>query len=56
MPHRAELVCLAGCDGAFPLTEPVYHCPRCGVSSRQANRPNELPTDYGRVVDAIAAS
>jgi len=28
-PH-AEFRCLLGCDGSFPLTQPIYRCPRCG--------------------------
>ena len=30
MTFRAELRCLAACEGvSFPLTEPVYRCPKC---------------------------
>ncbi len=30
MTFRAEFRCFAGCDGvSFPLTEPVYRCPKC---------------------------
>ena len=30
MPLHAEFRCLAGCDDVrFPLTEPVYRCPKC---------------------------
>ncbi len=30
MTFRAEFRCFAGCEGiAFPLTEPVYRCPKC---------------------------
>src|SRR5882724_8494831 len=28
-PH-AEFRCLLGCDVSFPLTQPIYRCPRCG--------------------------
>src|SRR5262245_2076627 len=30
MNYHAEFRCFAGCDGAFPLTQPIYRCPRCG--------------------------
>ncbi|HEX9296402.1 MAG TPA: threonine synthase [Polyangiaceae bacterium] len=30
MNYHAEFRCLLGCDGAFPLTQPIYRCPRCG--------------------------
>jgi threonine synthase len=31
MNYHAEFRCLAGCDDvAFPLTQPIYRCPRCG--------------------------
>jgi len=30
MNYHAEFRCLAGCEGAFPLTQPIYRCPRCG--------------------------
>ncbi len=30
MSFRAEFRCFSGCEGvSFPLTEPVYRCPRC---------------------------
>ena len=29
MEFHAEFRCLSGCDAAFPLTQPVYRCPRC---------------------------
>src|SRR5262249_42476622 len=28
--YRAEFRCHSGCDVAFPLTKPIYRCPRCG--------------------------
>jgi threonine synthase len=28
-PH-AEFRCLLGCDVSFPLTQPIYRCPKCG--------------------------
>lgn len=30
MPYRAQFRCFAGCDVSFPLTRPIYRCPRCG--------------------------
>ena len=30
MNYQAEFRCFAGCEGAFPLTQPIYRCPRCG--------------------------
>ncbi len=30
MVYRAEFRCLAGCEGGYPLTQPIYQCPRCG--------------------------
>src|SRR5438445_7681153 len=30
MNYHAEFRCLQGCDAAFPLTQPIYRCPRCG--------------------------
>jgi threonine synthase len=31
MTYHAEFRCLQGCaDAAFPLTQPIYRCPRCG--------------------------
>ena len=30
MNYHAEFRCLLGCEGAFPLTQPIYRCPRCG--------------------------
>lgn len=30
MPYRAKFRCIAGCDVSFPLTQPIYRCPRCG--------------------------
>lgn len=29
MSHQSEFRCLAGCDGAWPVTQAVYRCPRC---------------------------
>lgn len=29
MSYRAELRCFSGCDVAFPVTRPIYRCPRC---------------------------
>ena len=29
MTYRADFRCLAGCDVSFPLTRPIYRCPRC---------------------------
>ena len=28
--YRAVFRCIAGCDGAYPLGEPLYRCPQCG--------------------------
>jgi threonine synthase len=30
MPYTASFRCIAGCHGEFPLTDPIYRCPRCG--------------------------
>jgi threonine synthase len=30
MNYQAEFRCFAGCEGSFPLTQPIYRCPRCG--------------------------
>jgi threonine synthase len=27
--YRAVFRCFAGCDGTYPLTEPLYRCPKC---------------------------
>ena len=27
--YRAVFRCFAGCDGEYPLTQPLYRCPRC---------------------------
>ena len=29
MTYRAELACLAGCAGSYPVTQPIYRCPVC---------------------------
>lgn len=29
MTYRAEFRCLEGCEGSFPLTQPIYRCPSC---------------------------
>src|SRR6185436_15826603 len=29
MGYSASFRCLAGCEGSFPLTQPIYRCPRC---------------------------
>ena len=28
--YRAVFRCIAGCPGEYPLSEPIYRCPRCG--------------------------
>jgi threonine synthase len=28
--YSSSFRCLAGCDGTYPLTRPLYRCPRCG--------------------------
>lgn len=28
--HTAHFRCFSGCEGSFPLTQPIYRCPRCG--------------------------
>ena len=30
MQYSAEFRCFAGCEGAWPVTEPIYRCPKCG--------------------------
>ena len=27
--YRAHFACFAGCPGAYPLTQPIYRCPKC---------------------------
>ncbi len=29
MPYSATFKCFAGCDGAWPVTRPIYRCPSC---------------------------
>ena len=29
MTHSASFRCLAGCEGAYPLTQAIYRCPKC---------------------------
>jgi len=29
MSYHAEFRCLAGCDGSWPVTQPIYRCPKC---------------------------
>ncbi len=29
MSYSAHFRCLAGCPGSYPLTQPIYRCPRC---------------------------
>ena len=28
--YRAVFRCIAGCPGEYPVSEPIYRCPRCG--------------------------
>ncbi|HTQ06995.1 MAG TPA: threonine synthase [Polyangiaceae bacterium] len=30
MPYSAEFRCFDGCEGSYPVTEPIYRCPKCG--------------------------
>jgi threonine synthase len=30
VPYSATFRCFAGCEGSYPLTRPLYRCPRCG--------------------------
>ncbi|HYO98408.1 MAG TPA: threonine synthase [Polyangiaceae bacterium] len=30
MSYSAEFRCFAGCEGAWPVTRPIYRCPKCG--------------------------
>lgn len=30
VPYHAEFRCFDGCAGSWPVTEPIYRCPRCG--------------------------
>ena len=29
MPYAASFRCFTGCPGSFPLTQPIYRCPKC---------------------------
>jgi threonine synthase len=29
VPYSAEFRCFAGCPGSFPVTRPIYRCPKC---------------------------
>ncbi|MBK7580800.1 MAG: threonine synthase [Myxococcales bacterium] len=29
MSHHSEFRCISGCDGAWPVTQAIYRCPRC---------------------------
>ena len=29
MPYSAEFRCFNGCEGSWPVTRPIYRCPRC---------------------------
>jgi threonine synthase len=30
VPYSAEFRCFSGCTGAWPVTEAIYRCPKCG--------------------------
>jgi threonine synthase len=56
MDFHAEFRCLLGCDVAFPLTQPIYRCPRCGgllevVHDLAALRAARGPKDWMRLFD-----
>ncbi|MFO0571134.1 MAG: hypothetical protein U0263_36215 [Polyangiaceae bacterium] len=29
MSYHCEFRCIAGCDGAWDVTQPIYRCPKC---------------------------
>src|SRR6185436_860026 len=29
VPYSAEFRCFNGCEGSWPVTRPIYRCPRC---------------------------
>ncbi|HWP04455.1 MAG TPA: threonine synthase [Polyangiaceae bacterium] len=29
MPYHAEFRCFNGCEGSYPVTQPIYRCPKC---------------------------
>ncbi|HEY2405807.1 MAG TPA: threonine synthase [Polyangiaceae bacterium] len=29
MPYSSEFRCFAGCEGSWPVTRPIYRCPKC---------------------------
>ncbi len=29
MPYSAEFRCFNGCEGSYPVTQPIYRCPKC---------------------------
>lgn len=29
MSHRSEFRCISGCEGAWPVTQAIYRCPKC---------------------------
>jgi threonine synthase len=29
VPYSAEFRCFNGCEGSYPVTEPIYRCPKC---------------------------
>jgi threonine synthase len=56
MEFHAEFRCLSGCEGAFPLTQAVYRCPRCSgllevVHDLEALRSARGPKDWMRLFD-----
>ena len=56
MDFHAEFRCLSGCEGAFPLTQAVYRCPRCRgllevVHDIEALRSARGPKDWMKLFD-----
>jgi threonine synthase len=29
VPYSAEFRCFNGCEGSYPVTQPIYRCPKC---------------------------
>jgi threonine synthase len=56
MDFHAEFRCLAGCEGAYPLTQAIYRCPRCSgllevVHDMAALKAARSPKEWMRLFD-----